>query len=170
MSGCLRNGRIWTAHAINDPTLPTVFATVRWYKLNIEKFPRIKLSQLQTLVPTDQDNLWMSHIDVNENNDMALGFSVGGSGRFASIGFTGRSTNDDPNTTRPYVIAKEGVDNYVLLDNIGRNRWGDYSGMSFDPVNDKMFWLFNEFAGAKSSNQRLTMGNKFYCLYYRQML
>jgi hypothetical protein len=31
------------------------------------------------------------------------------------------------------------------------NRWGDYSGISIDPSNDKFFWVFNEFADQRGT-------------------
>ncbi len=31
-----------------------------------------------------------------------------------------------------------------------RNRWGDYSGISVDPSNEKFFWVFNEYALMRS--------------------
>ena len=44
------------------------------------------------------------------------------------------------------MVVKEGVDFYLRTFGGGRNRWGDYSGISTDPSNDKFFWIFNEYA------------------------
>jgi hypothetical protein len=43
-------------------------------------------------------------------------------------------------------VVREGVGPYSILDEIGRNRWGDYSGISVDPVDDDCFWVYNQYA------------------------
>ena len=44
-----------------------------------------------------------------------------------------------------------GVASYVLTDSVGRNRWGDYSGMSVAPDDDRTFWVYNEYALARGT-------------------
>ena len=38
------------------------------------------------------------------------------------------------------------MDYYVRFFAGTRNRWGDYTGASVDPNDDKSFWIFNEYA------------------------
>ncbi len=44
------------------------------------------------------------------------------------------------------ILLKLGVDDYQILDRLGRNRWGDYSATVVDPDNPLCFWTFQEWA------------------------
>jgi hypothetical protein len=43
-------------------------------------------------------------------------------------------------------VLAAGQDYYVRTFGGGRNRWGDYSGISLDPADETTFWVFNEYA------------------------
>ena len=47
-------------------------------------------------------------------------------------------------------IARAGEGPYARFDGIGRNRWGDYSGIALDPSNEKFFWVFNLYAAPRA--------------------
>jgi hypothetical protein len=148
MSGVVRYGSLWTAHGITDPTVSGGTRTVvRWYQLNVANYPSTPptLTQSQSIVPSGStDMIWMPHINVDKSNNMGIGFSLGGSTRFASIAFAGRVSNDALNTTKPIVVAKTGLSNYEKVGSSGQNRWGDYSGLAMDP-DGRRFWIYNEF-------------------------
>ncbi|CAH6418538.1 Hypothetical protein POVN_LOCUS255, partial [uncultured virus] len=156
MSGCVRNGILYTSHGIFDPAFAPRNVVTRWYSIDVSLFvasgPLGPLTLLQqgTIPSGPSDNLWMSHIQVDAFNNMGISFSVGGVNRYASIGYTGRLSTDPPNTVRPFVIGKPGLDNYQRLDGSGRNRWGDYSGLAMDP-NGTTFWIYHEYAGVRSN-------------------
>ncbi len=59
---------------------------------------------------------------------------------------TGRLATDPPGTVQPTGTLAAGQDFYVRTYGSGRNRWGDYSGISLDPADDVTFWVFNEYA------------------------
>ena len=53
-----------------------------------------------------------------------------------------------------------GVDYYVRtfgIPGVDRNRWGDYSGISLDPVDETQFWVFGEFADVRESTWEMGM-------------
>ena len=169
MSGCVRNFQMWIAHAIADAAAaPGVPSVARWYQFDVFSFPPSAptLVQQQTIAAQGTDSCWMTHIQVDKQNNMALAFSVCGTtaGRYASIGYTGRRSTDALNTTMTYEIATAGLDWYQRTDSIGRNRWGDYSSVSMDP-DGRRFWLFNEYAGqsfaAGDNGQWLTQFSTF---------
>jgi len=153
MSGVMRNGRIWTAH--NVLNAGGTGATVAWYEIASNGWTGTgtppSFVQEQRIVPAgigglSDDNIWMSHINVDAYNNMALVFSICGPSRFASIAYSGRVSTDAAGTVRPLVIAKAGTANYEQLDGISRNRWGDYAGLALDP-DGVTFWTFHEWAG-----------------------
>jgi hypothetical protein len=85
-------------------------------------------------------------IAVNESGQFAIGFSGSGPARFASA-FAVTGTNIGLLTSvSPITLLREGQSNYRVLDNIGRNRWGDYSHTVVDPLFSDRFWTFQEWA------------------------
>ena len=143
MSGIVRDGSLWTAHAIRDPAVDTE-TVVRWYEFDVNG-PSPSLVQQGNVDPGPGIHTWIPHVNVDQDGDMAIAFSLSGPTQFASIGYTGRLASDPPGTTRPVETARAGEGPYSLFDGIGRNRWGDYSGLALDPDGDT-FWLYNEFA------------------------
>jgi hypothetical protein len=73
--------------------------------------------------------------------NMALGYSVSGSQMHPSIRYTGRLVTDPSGTMQSENSIFEGGGSQ--LRNL--DRWGDYSSMSVDPVDDCTFWYTNEY-------------------------
>ncbi len=155
MSGLIRNNRLWASHT--TLRLAENRYVVRWYKFQVDvkdvNFPVSVIQQGDvddTPLPTD--NTWMSHIQVDKCGSMGVAFSIGGTQRFASIGYSGRLADDPPGTTRPVQIVRNGEDSYAILGDVPYNpdisSWGDYTGLALDPCDEKTFWLFNEYPKA----------------------
>lgn len=95
-------------------------------------------------------NNWMGSIAQDNQGNLALGYSQSGPGQRADIKIAGR-TNNAQGTT----VLNEGealfhaATGSQLLTN-GSNRWGDYSRMSVDPVDDCTFWFTQEYYGTDS--------------------
>lgn len=147
MSGVVQDGSLWTAHAIQDPAVD-LETVVRWYEFDVSNFPGgpATLVQSGNVDPGPGVHTWMPHINVDNDGDMAIGFSISGPSQFAGMAYTGRLASDPLGTTRPIEIAQAGLGSYGLFDSIGRNRWGDYSGLALDP-DGETFWVYNEYAG-----------------------
>ncbi|MFV2069594.1 MAG: hypothetical protein ACC645_21730, partial [Pirellulales bacterium] len=90
----------------------------------------------------DSANRWMSSIAMDGDGNIALGYSVADdTSIFPGIRYVGRR-DGDPLGTMPrgeYSII-EGTGAQTITD-----RWGDYSAMSVDPVNDRTFWYTSEY-------------------------
>jgi hypothetical protein len=94
----------------------------------------------------------MGSIAQDKNGAMGLGYSVvNGTTVFPGIRYTGRVASD-PLGTMPQgegtIINGTGVQTTV------NSRWGDYTSMNIDPVDDCTFWYVNEYytaAGQASS-------------------
>jgi hypothetical protein len=79
---------------------------------------------------------------------MALGYSVSSDTVFPGIRYTGRLAGD-PAGQLPQGEA-------VLINGTGSqlvsSRWGDYTSMTVDPVDDCTFWYVNEYFQTSSNN------------------
>lgn len=140
MSAVMRNGSLWTAHAIKDPAVDAE-SHVRWYAFDITGLPgaNATLAQSGRVDPGPGVHTWLPHINVDAAGNMGLVFSMGGANHYASIGYTGRQATDVANTTRSSVrTARAGAGSYT------QGGWGEYSGLAMDP-DGSTFWLFHQY-------------------------
>ena len=114
---------------------------VRWYELrNPATTPTI--FQQGTYAP-DANFRWVASVAMDKAGGIALGTSVSGTGLHPQIHFTGRLAGDAAGT----MTQGEGS----LIDGAGSQtgsnlaRWGDYSSLSIDPVDDCTFWYTTEY-------------------------
>jgi len=139
MSAVVRNGSLWTAHAVRDPAAGPE-SLVRWYELDVTDVGGTGPGLVQSGDVNGGSGVhtWLPHISADGSGNMALGFSVGGSGQYAAIGYTGRQAGDPLGTTAPIQIARAGQGAYTA------GGWGEYSGLAADP-DGSSFWLFHEY-------------------------
>ena len=124
-----------------------VFAGIRWYELRTneptvgEGIPNPWAVHQQSTFAPDSNWRWMGSIAQDANGNMALGYSISSASMYPSIGITGRLAGDPINTMAPENIFLEGGGSQV--DSF--SRWGDYSSMTVDPVDDCTFWYTTEY-------------------------
>jgi len=116
-------------------------AGVRWYELWNHKDRGWELKKENTFSP-DGDHRWMGSIAMNAAGQTCLGYSISSETTHPSIGVAGRNgTSNHMNV--PELVAFDGnVDGNVQRRTA---RWGDYSAMSIDPVDDSC-WYTQEYA------------------------
>ncbi len=117
-------------------------AGVRWYELRKDQGqPDWYIYQEGTYAPEDSLSRWMASLAMNANGDIALGYSVTGDSLYPSIRYTGRSVNSP--------LGVMDVEEITIIGGAGSQsgsaRWGDYSYMSVDPVDDTTFWFTQEY-------------------------
>ncbi len=117
----------------------TDHAGVRWYELR-RTTGEWYIYQQGTYAP-DGDNRWMGGIAQNQYHDIAIGYSAGGANTYASIRYAGRKAGDPLGTM---TIAEQSILDGTISQQTGP-RWGDYSGISVDPADDKTFWYTNQY-------------------------
>ena len=127
-------------------------AGMRWYEIRRSDGGTYTIHQQGTYNPGDGVHRWMGSIAQDKNGAMALGYSVvNGTTVSPGIRYTGRVAADTPGTMpqgEGTVINGSGVQTTT------NSRWGDYSSMNVDPVDDCTFWYVNEYytaAGQASS-------------------
>ncbi len=159
MNAEFRNGRIWLAHGGGYPANTSWDRVAAfWYQLDPNAMPN-PIVQSGVLEGGPHVHYYYPAINVNKYNDAVVGFTRSSQNMFASAMFTGRygfgsdpngPDKDPPGTMRPLGLLKAGEARYFKDFNSGRNRWGDYSGVSVDPTDNMTFWTILEYAAAAS--------------------
>ena len=110
---------------------------VRWYEIR-DPGGNPTMYQQGTFAP-DTNSRWMASLAMDKVGDIALGYSVSSTAMHPSIRYTGRSPTDFPGTMQGETSLMEGGGSQT------QGRWGDYTSMSIDPVDDCTFWYTNEY-------------------------
>ena len=124
---------------VNHSVTASASVGVRWYEIrNPGGTPTVY--QQSTYAP-DATYRWMGSIAMDASGDIAMGYSASSGSLRPSIRYTGRLATDPLNTMQAEatLITGTGVQTGAL------HRWGDYSSMSVDPVDDCTFWYTNEY-------------------------
>lgn len=119
---------------------------VRWYELRNPFTTTPYLYQQGTYAP-DGNYRWMGSIAMDKVGDIALGYSVSSGSIHPAIRYTGRVPTDQLGTMGSEVSIVEGTGSQTK----NLSRWGDYSSMSIDPVDDCTFWYTNEYLKSNGS-------------------
>lgn len=133
----------------HDVTAPSGHMAERWYEFrSSEASTRPTLYQAGTYAgpPGDANNRWMGSVAMDKLGDIALGFSISGTGMYPSIHYTGRT----PSSPLGVMGAEDVIINGAGSQTATSNRWGDYSSMAVDP-NGCTFWYTNEYYLSTSS-------------------
>jgi hypothetical protein len=130
-------------------------AGVRWFELkNVTNGP-VTVNQESTYQP-DTTWRWMGSVAMDHSGDLAVGFSASSPTINPQLRYAGRLSTDPPST-----LAQGEAH---LFDGTGSqsgtsSRWGDYSDMTVDPVDDTTMWYTNEYYATNSSfNWRTRIG------------
>ncbi len=131
-------------------------AGVRWFELrNVTSGPVTKFQE-STYQP-DTTWRWMGSTAMDTQGNMALGFSASSASIFPQIRYAGRLVGDPVNTlAQGEATLFSGTGSQTATG----DRWGDYSDMTVDPVDDCTFWYTQEYyATTGSFNWRTRIGN-----------
>jgi hypothetical protein len=114
-------------------------AAVRWYEVrNPGGTPAVH--QQGTYAP-DATSRWMGSMGMDAVGNIAVGYSTSSSSIFPSVAYTGRLAADPLGTLQMESVIVSGAGS----QNGGISRWGDYSGLTIDPIDDCTFWYTNEY-------------------------
>jgi hypothetical protein len=112
---------------------------IRWYEIRSPgSSPTI--FQQGTFAP-DASFRWMGSAAMDQVGNMAVGYSISSSSLNPGIRFTGRAPGDPLGTLGTEVDITDGTGS----QNGGLTRWGDYSNLSVDPVDDCTLWYTTEY-------------------------
>jgi subtilisin-like proprotein convertase family protein len=139
-------------HAVN----PGAGGGVRFYELRNPQAAVPTVFQQGTYAP-DTAFRWMSSAAFDGAGNIGLGFSIASAAISPSVRYTGRLVGDPLGTMgqgEASIVAGAGAQ----INNL--TRWGDYSQMNIDPVDDCTFWFTQEYIAASGSfNWRTRVGS-----------
>lgn len=118
---------------------------VRWYELRSPATIPVVYQQ-GTFAP-DSSYRWMGSVAMDQSGDIALGYSVSSGTMNPAIRFTGRAASDTLGTMQAESVIINGTGSQTA----NLSRWGDYSAMTVDPVDDCTFWYTNEYLKASGT-------------------
>ncbi len=125
----------------------------RWYEIRINSGTS-SIYQQGTYAP-DTHHRWMGSIAGDKWGNIALGYSVASTTLYPSIRYAGRLSTD------PLGALSQGEASIIEGggSQVGISRWGDYSAMSIDPVDDETFWYTQEYYATTGSNWQTRIGS-----------
>jgi|KBSSwiStaDraftv2_1062776.scaffolds.fasta_scaffold00786_15 hypothetical protein len=144
---------LWVTHNVQGASSLTA---MQWAQINVSG-GTIVTTPVQQQIHQPDTTLWrwMGSLAVDGQGNMALGYSTsnGTAPNFPSIAYSGRLAGDPLNTlpqTETQLIAGAGSQ----VNNCGGascDRWGDYSSMSVDPLDDCTFWYTTEYYSSQAN-------------------
>ena len=154
---------LWVNHTVRCCGLATPTG-IQWSQINVTGGTVLTTPIQQQLYPSASDtvNRWMGSLAVDQNGDMALGYSAANSTTNPDIRYAGRLAGDTLGTLPQ---TENTLLNGVTLGSQGTNcggsictRWGDYSAMSLDPDGCR-FWYTQEYYGTTGLNWLTRIGS-----------
>ena len=137
---------LFVNHSVNPGA---VASGSRWYELRPTSGDATGVSvyQQSTYAPSDGLSRWMGSIASDKAGNLALGYSTSSSSAYPAIRYSYRIPTDTLNRIGSEQLLWQGTGSQTS----GLNRWGDYSAMSVDPVDDCTFWYTNEYLPSNGS-------------------
>ncbi len=111
---------------------------VRWYEIR-NPFGAATVAQQSTFAPDTSRYRWMGSLAQDKQGNILLGYSASSATLYPSIGYAGRLATDPAGQLSGEFVSLFGTGSQTM------NRWGDYSSMAIDPVDDCTFWYANEY-------------------------
>jgi hypothetical protein len=117
-------------------------AGVRWYEIR-RTGGTYSLYQQGTYAPGDGVHRWMGSVAQDKKGNLAVGYSVvNGLDVYPGIRYTGRLAGDP---LGQLTLGEGTIMNGTGVQTSSNSRWGDYTSMNIDPVDDCTFWYVNEY-------------------------
>jgi hypothetical protein len=128
-------------HSIKGSGTGAAPSAVRWYEVRSPGSSPVIFQKGTVGGGTSAISQWMGSIGMDKNGDIALGYSRSGSTLKPSIAYVGRIPTDalGKMESAHTIVTGGGVQQSSF------NRWGDYSSMQIDPVDDCTFWYTTEY-------------------------
>ena len=129
-------------HSVDQNGTGTGPGAIRWYEIR-SPAGTPALYQQGSFAP-DTKTRWLGSMAMDGGGNIAVGYSLSSSTMYPSIYFTGRLASDPLNTLPQGETALVNSTGYHF-DSTGLARWGDYTSLSIDPLDDCTFWYTNEY-------------------------
>jgi hypothetical protein len=128
-------------HSIKASGTGAAPSAVRWYEVRNPGGTPVIYQSGTVGGGTSAVSRWMGSIAQDKLGDIALGYSKSSSTIDPSIEYVGRVPTDALGKMESAKLILTGTG----VQKSSSNRWGDYSSMQIDPVDDCTFWYTQEY-------------------------
>jgi hypothetical protein len=156
LNAVFRGGSVWCALTTTHDFGGGNVAAIHWFQIN----PSAGTLVQQGIYGSDGLHYSFPAVAPDSNGNMTMVFSRSGANEFISIYYTGRKASDPPGILQGSALLKAGIANFVKLDSSGKNRWGDYAGISSDPADSLRVWFYSMYAEAKNAQGESAWGTQ----------
>lgn len=129
------------------------YSGIRWYELRqYDDGGDWEIYQEGTYVQPDGHSCFVGTMCMDASGNIGMGYTVCSASQAPSLRYTGRYASDP--------LGEMTVEEGVFTDGGGTDpstRYGDYSQLTLDPVDDKTFWYIGEHFGG-NGNRTNTVG------------
>jgi len=137
------------SHGVGTEADP--IATTRWWEIRRSDLGW-SLHQEGDL-GTGDPSRWAASAAMDRNGGLAVGYSASSTTVFPSIRYSARGPGEALGTIGPETVMVAGGGSQL-----GSKRWGDYSAMTVDPVDDCTFWYTTSYYAATGEENRTAIG------------
>lgn len=137
-----------TNHTVNvgtGTTIATHQSAVRYYELRRPLPGGVFSVPEQATFAPDTDNRWMGSAANDNQGNLAVGYSISSLTTFPGIRYAGRLATDPPNGL---FQGEATLQDGGFVQRSTSSRWGDYSSLNVDPVDECTFWYTQEYYAA----------------------
>ena len=138
-------------HSVNAAVNPTFRAGVRYYEIRkTSPAAAYTIHEQGTMSggPGDTAHRWMGSAAMNAAGSLAVGYSVSSSTVFPSIRYAGRLAGDPAGSlAQGEAVLIAGTSSQTHSS----GRWGDYSDLTVDPIDDCTFWYTQQYVTGASA-------------------
>lgn len=136
-----RNGYLWYVHNAFLPSGGATRCSAMWWQ--VDTAANVVQNGLID-DPTAANFYVYPSIAVNQQNDAIIGFSNLSKLSHPNAGYVLRQHLDPVNILRTPFLYRHGLNTYYQTFGGAKNRWGDYSCSSIDPINMNDFWTIQQ--------------------------
>ncbi|HQX56853.1 MAG TPA: carboxypeptidase-like regulatory domain-containing protein [Pyrinomonadaceae bacterium] len=148
---------VWVNHSTGTASTSTP-VSIQWAQINVTGGTVVTTPVQQQIFNNGADgvNRFMGSLAVDRLGNMAIGYTAASLTLAPDIRYAGRLASDTPGTLPQSEVT--------LLPSVARSvqttytRWGDYSSMSVDPVDDCTFWYTNQYYAAVGTDWNTRVG------------
>lgn len=145
-----RDNGLWMTTTIVPPTgADSNQVTAHWVKIDTTNITALTIADQGNVGGEDiatGTHTFFPSIAVGSGNSLGIGFAASAATIYAGAYYTGRLASEPAGTVQSVGTLAAGTDYYYRAFGGSRNRWGDYSGICVDPSDERVFWVFNQYA------------------------
>ncbi len=155
---------LWVQHTTGTASAATPTG-IQWAQINVTGGTIATTPVQQQIFNNGADgvNRFMGSLAVDKQGNAALGYTASSSSVAPDIRYVGRLVGDPLNQLpQAETTMLPGVTRSVQTGNCGGSactRWGDYSAMTVDPVDDCTFWYANMYFPVQGPNWVTRVGS-----------